>query len=135
MALALDRLGCERAFVVHGGDGADELTLSADNQIWELNDHQVKAFTLSPGEVGLAVQPPGAIKGGDAETNRNLMESVLGGEPGPLFDSVAFNAGAVLFVANQVSDVEAGVKKAKDILATGEPWKRMLLFAEFSQRL
>jgi len=135
MALVLDRLGCEHAFVVHGGDGADELTLSSGNQIWELNHHKVETFTLSPGDVGLSVQQPGVIKGGDAETNRNLMEAVLGGEPGPLSDAVAFNSGAALFVANKVSDIESGVRQAKEILATGEPWRKMLLFAEFSQGL
>jgi anthranilate phosphoribosyltransferase len=135
MALVLDRLGCEHAFVVHGGDGADELTLNSGNQIWELKHHKVETFTLSPSDVGLEVQQPGVIKGGDADTNRSLMEAVLGGEPGPLSDAVAFNSGAALYVANKVSDVESGVRQAKEILATGEPWKKMVLFAEFSQGL
>lgn len=135
MALALERLGCERAFVVHGGDGADELTLSSDNQIWELADHSVKAYRLSPIDVGLAIQQPGLTKGGDAETNRNLMELVLSGEPGPISDAVAFNSGAALLVANKVSDIGAGVRHAKEILSTGEPWRKMVAFAEFSQSL
>ena len=135
MAQVLERLGCQRALVVHGEDGADELTLTGNTHVWEVANHQVKNYEVIPEKVGLTRRGLQELKGGSPEENRAIMEQVLQGERTPLGDVVALNAAAALMVGGVVSTLEEGIQQARDLMTLGEPWKKLQALAELSQQL
>lgn len=119
MARVLGALGSERAWIVHGSDGLDELTTTGDSHVAELRDGAVRCFDLSPEEAGLARADPAALKGGDAATNAAALEALLGGAPGAYRDIALLNAGAALVVADAAPDIAAGVARAAAAVDSG----------------
>ena len=119
MARVLAARGGERALVVHGHDGLDELTTTTTSSLLELVDGEVRETTVDPGELGLAFVDMGALKGGDAATNASLARAVLAGEPGPHRDIVALNAAAGLLVAGVAADLADGLARAVEALESG----------------
>src|SRR6266536_5833724 len=91
LARSLMLLGSERAWVVHGADGIDELTTAGYTKISECRDGAVNTFYLHPADVGLPKAPPGALGGGDARENARIVEDVLNGGRGPARDVVLLN--------------------------------------------
>src|SRR5437762_9319393 len=83
LARVLGRLGSERAFVVHGSDGLDEITIAGPTSIASLENGTVRTFEIAPEDVGLARAKPEELRGGDAETNAAALAGVLRGEKGP----------------------------------------------------
>ena len=120
MARALALLGAQRARVVHGADGIDELTTTGYTKISECRDGAVNTFYLHPSDVGLPKAPVGALQGGDAHENARIIERVLAGERGAARDVVLLNAGAALFVAGAASSVEDGIVKASRAIDRGD---------------
>src|SRR5947208_14175281 len=112
LARSLLLLGSERAWVVHGADGIDELTTTGYTKISECRDGTVNTFYLHPADVGLPKAQPGALQGDDAGESAAIIERVLNGERGPERDVVLLNAGAALFVAGAASSVEDGIAQA-----------------------
>src|SRR5207244_8431356 len=88
IARALMLLGSERAWVVHGADGIDEMSTTGYTKISECADGEVKTFYLHPTDVGLAKSTPGSLRGGDAADNARTIVRVLDGETGPARDVV-----------------------------------------------
>lgn len=123
LAKVLPYVGCDRAWVVHGGGGSDELDLQGENQVIFLEKGVLRNFTISAEEAGLPQSDLQAIQGGD--TNENLTQSIrtLQGEPGPLHAAVAFNAGTALYLCGQAQHVREGVGIAREILKKGQPWE------------
>jgi len=122
MGDVLLRLGTERALVVHGEDGVDELSLSAPTRICEVRGDagQLVEYTVSPEDVGLTMHPRKDVLGGDAQRNAHIMRAVLSGEEtGPIADMVALNAGAALYITGKASDLHDGVRQVKLALRTG----------------
>jgi anthranilate phosphoribosyltransferase len=119
MARALLLLGTERAWVVHGADGIDELTTTGYTKISECRDGTVNTFYLHPADVGLAKAPGGALLGGDAQENARIIERVLEGTRGPARDVVLLNAGAALFIAGAAASVEQGTVRAAQAIDSG----------------
>ncbi len=113
-------LGSERAWVVHGADGIDEISTTGYTKISECRDGAVHTFYLHPGDVGLPKAPLGALKGGDAGANARIIERVLAGETGPPRDVVLLNAGAALFIAGAVTSIEDGISRAAEAIDRGE---------------
>ncbi|MBI3402623.1 MAG: anthranilate phosphoribosyltransferase [Acidobacteria bacterium] len=109
MARALMLLGTERAWVVHGADGIDELTTTGYTKISECREGTVNTFYLHPADVGLPKAPAGSLQGGDAQENARIIERVLAGTRGPARDVVLLNAGAALFIAGAAASVEEGI--------------------------
>ena len=120
VASTLGRLGSERAWVMHGGDGTDELTTTGVSYVSEWNDGEVTSFEVSPEDAGLPVARPEDLKGGDAETNAAALRAVLAGESGAYRDVVLYNAAAALVVADKASDLKAGVEMAADAVDSGK---------------
>jgi anthranilate phosphoribosyltransferase len=121
LAQVLGKLGSERAWVVHGADGLDELTVCDISYVAEWTGAEVVERTLSPEEVGLARVPPEALAGGDAQENARTMRALLAGKgPPPLADAVALNAGAALLIAGAAPTLSAGVLRSHDVLKSGE---------------
>ena len=119
MAEVLGKLGAERAWVVHGADGMDELTTTGPSYVAELADGAVRSFEVSPEGVGIPLARLDDLKGGDAEHNAAAIRAVLDGEPGPFRDIVVYNAGAALIVAGRAADHKEGVTLAAESIDSG----------------
>ena len=125
LAQVLKNLGAERAYVVHGSDGLDEITTSGPTFVAALENGAVRTFEITPEEVGLARVAPDALKGGDAETNAKALRMVLQGTQNAFRDVAVLNAAAGLVVAGVVGDLKAGVATAQKSIDSGEAAKRL----------
>ena len=122
IAQVLGNLGSEKAWVVHGSDGVDELTICGESYVSEWNGTEVVEHTIHPEKVGLKLHPEGAMKGGTPAENAKQMRLILSGQDtGPLNDAIALNAGAALLVAGIATDLSSGVKQAKESMEAGKP--------------
>ncbi|MFG1419627.1 anthranilate phosphoribosyltransferase [Xanthobacter sp. V0B-10] len=119
LAEVLKTLGSERAFVVHGSDGLDEITISGTTDIAVLEDGRIHTFQVTPEDVGLARAPAEALKGGDAKMNAAALTAVLDGARNAYRDVALFNAAATLVVAGRVKDLREGVEMASASLDSG----------------
>lgn len=119
LARALLLLGAERAWVVHGADGLDELSTTGYTKVSECRDGTVQTFYVHPVEYGLPKASLDMLRGGDAQVNAVIAGDVLDGKAGPPRDAVLLNAGAALFVAGAVGSVREGIGRAADAIDTG----------------
>jgi anthranilate phosphoribosyltransferase len=119
LARALLMLGSERAWVVHGADGLDELSLSGHTKVSECRDGAVQTFYVHPSDFGLPKAPVETLVGGDAERNAALVREVLDGVEGPLRNVVLLNAGAALFIAGHSASVREGIAAAARSIDSG----------------
>src|SRR5216684_2158127 len=120
LARSLLRLGSERAWVVHGADGLDEISTTGYTKISECRGGSVNTFYLHPSDVGLPKALPGSLRGGDAQANAQIVAAVLAGEAGPARDIVLLNAGASLFIAGAVGSVVDGIRRASEAIDRGD---------------
>lgn len=114
MGDVLATLGCRRVLVVHGEDGMDELTLTGDTRVVEIEGSDRRAFSVHPEELGLRRSSLEAMRGGGAAQNAAIAEAVLNGGAGPHRDVVVLNAAAALYAAGTVHDLKEGVRAAKE---------------------
>ncbi len=119
IAHVLGKLGAERAWVVHGADGMDELTTTGASYVAELSDGAVRQFEVSPGDAGLSEATLDDLKGGDAATNAVAIRALLAGEQGPFRDIVLFNAAAALMIAEESDVLKTGVTAAVEAIDSG----------------
>ncbi len=112
MARALQQLGSERVWVVHGADGLDEISPSGHTKVSECHRGVVRSYYVHPSDFGLPKAPTDALLGGDAATNAGLIRDVLAGAAGPRRDVVLMNAAATLFVAGVAPSLRDGVAQA-----------------------
>ncbi|MCU1499104.1 MAG: Anthranilate phosphoribosyltransferase [Acidimicrobiales bacterium] len=120
MVAVLAANGAERALVVYGHDGLDELTITTTSTVHELRDGDVRSYEVDPRALGLAGGTLDDLRGGDAETNARLARQVLAGQPGPQSDIVALNAAAGLVAGGLVDDLAEGVDAARSSLVDGK---------------
>jgi anthranilate phosphoribosyltransferase len=116
LAAALQLLGAESAWVVHGDDGLDEITTTTTTTVW---DGSSEERVIDPLAYGIARATPADLAGGEPATNAEVCVAVLGGEEGPVADAVALNAAAALVVAGAAPDLAAGLDAARESLASG----------------
>ncbi len=119
IAHVLAQLGTERAWVVHGADGLDELSTTGPSQVAELCDGTVRTFEVTPEDGGLPRARVGDLKGGDATTNADALRALLDGLRGPYRDIVLLNGAAALIVAGRADDLAAGVARAAEAIDSG----------------
>ena len=119
MAGVLAARGADRALIVHGDDGLDELTISTTSHVVELRDGQVRTYEVDPTALGIERAPAAAVVGGDPATNAGLARRVLAGEPGPHRDIVTLNAAAALVTAGLADDLPAGLEAARTAIDEG----------------
>jgi anthranilate phosphoribosyltransferase len=112
-------VGSESAWVVHGLDGMDELSVFRANHVAELKDGEVREFEVDPASLGLAHTDRSQVGGGDAATNAERIRRVLAGEAGAARDIVLLNGAAALVVAGVAPDLPAGVKRAAEAIDSG----------------
>jgi anthranilate phosphoribosyltransferase len=109
----------ERAFVVHGADGLDELTTTGLSEVLEVVDGEISRWAVDPQRLGLRRAALHELKGGDAAHNAAVTRRVLDGEPGAHRDVVVLNAAAALVVAGIATDLAGGVEAATVALDDG----------------
>ena len=131
LAEVLRQLGSERAMIVHGSDGMDELTVFGTSHVAELRDGKVKEYTIDPKEYGLANTDRSAVSGGSAQENAARVRAILGGAKGPARDIVLLNAGAALAVAGVAGDLAAGIERARAAIDRGEAKRKLDELAAF----
>lgn len=119
IAQVLRRLGSQRAWVVHGHDGMDELTTTGPTHVAELDGDRISVFDLAPEDAGLPRATLAQLKGGDPAHNAWALRELLSGEPGPYRDIVVLNAGAGIHVAGRAPDLKAGVALAASAIDSG----------------
>ena len=119
MVQVLAANGAERALVVYGHDGLDELTTTTTSTVHELRDGDVRSYDVDPAALGIATADLDQLRGGDPATNARLARDILAGTPGPGADIVALNAGAGLLAADLAPDLATGVDAARTALVEG----------------
>ena len=137
LALALSELGATRAFVVHGADGMDEISISGDTYVSELRNGAVRSYTVVPEDFGLRRAPRDAILGGEAKHNAEIIHKVLGRsllyrEHGPHRDIVLANAAAALVAAGRASDFLDGIRVAAESIDSGAAREKLEALVRFS---
>jgi len=132
MARTLGLLGAERAWVVHGADGLDELSTTGFTKISEYRGGMVHTFYLHPADVGLPVADKAALAGGTAAENAVIIEELCAGATGPRRDIVCLNAGAGLFIAGVTPTVQEGIAMAGAALASGRSARTLAALREAS---
>jgi anthranilate phosphoribosyltransferase len=133
LARSLQMLGSDRAWVVHGADGLDEISTTGYTKVSECRDGSVSTFYVHPTDFGLSKAPPAALKGGDAATNARMIRAVLQSEGGPLRDVVLLNAAAALFIAGRVASVREGLARAGAAIDSGDAIKTLEALVRSSQ--
>lgn len=132
LARALLLLGSERAWVVHGADGIDEISSTGHTKISECRDGAVNTFYLHPADVGLPKASPEALRGGCAADNARIMTDVLDGGSGAPRDVVLLNAGAALFVSGRAQSLRDGMSEAAGAIDNGAARQTLRRLIEIS---
>jgi anthranilate phosphoribosyltransferase len=132
LARSLMLLGSDRAWVVHGADGIDEISTAGYTKISECRQGTVNTFYLHPADVGLPKASASALKGGDAQENARIIRRILDGERGAPRDVVLLNAGAGLLIAGQAPSIQEGVARAATAIDSGDAAKTLDRLKEMS---
>src|SRR6201999_4345781 len=125
LAQVLKNLGAESAWVVHGADGLDEITITGPTFVAALDHGEVRTFEVTPEQAGLPRANGDALKGGDAAGNAIALQGVLDGKPSPYRDVALLNAAAALIVAGRVRDLKEGVSLGAKSLDSGAAAARL----------
>ncbi|NZA25350.1 anthranilate phosphoribosyltransferase [Luteimonas sp. SJ-92] len=131
----LQELGAERAMVVWGRDGMDEISLGAATLVGELRDGQVREYEIHPEDYGIAMASSRNLRVADAAASRVMLLEALDGKPGLAREIVALNAGAALYVAGVSGSIADGIGRAREAMATGAARARLDAFVAATRRL
>jgi len=132
LARALLMLGSDRAWVVHGADGIDEISTTGYTKVSECRAGAVNTFYIHPLDFGIQKASPADLLGGDAARNAEIVREVFGGAPGAPRDVVLLNAGVGLFVAGHSASVREGIARAAEAIDTGAALKTLASMARGS---
>jgi anthranilate phosphoribosyltransferase len=132
-AHALQLLGAKRAFVVHGHDGLDEISVCAPTRISELKDGLIRTYDISPEQFFSEQALPADLLGGNPEENAQITRNILNGEKGPKRNVVLINAAAALVAAGQAEDLKQGIRMAETAIDDGAAAKKMEALIKYSQ--
>ncbi len=136
VAEALRQLGTEKALVVHGRDGLDEITVTGPTFIAEVSNGVVTEYELSPERFDLPRHAPDGLLGGDAHLNARVLRDVLSGEEqGAARDVVLLNAGAAIYISGHATTIEEGVRLAEESIASGAAREALEGFVRATRRL
>jgi anthranilate phosphoribosyltransferase len=138
MASALALLGTERALVVHGAEGLDEISLSGPTYLLDVSAGGTSESVIRPEQLGLKTASAEALLGGDAAENATIVRNVLSGNGEATEaqrDMVALNAAAALVAAGAASDLRAGLERAREVMRSGAALRALERFVATSQEL
>jgi anthranilate phosphoribosyltransferase len=138
MANALAGLGPERAFIVHGSDGLDEVTTTGSTLVFEVTDAHVRSFNWTPADFGVLQARTEDLRGGDRACNAAIATAILRGAPGAHRDIVLVNSAAALVAAGAAidlreADLRDAMQRAAQSIDSGAAWTKLQQLAEFSQ--
>lgn len=127
-------LKVEKAWVVNGSEGLDEISPDGSTFVWEVANGKITSFEISPKDFGLSCHSLDTVKG-SREGNTSNMQELLSGsiKEGPLLDFVLLNSAALLYVSGLVADLKNGVEVAKDSIYSLKAWKVLQEFKEFTE--
>lgn len=132
-AQAARLLGARRAFVVHGHDGLDEISVCAPTRITELNEGAVRTYDLSAETYFGEFADPQALQGGAPAENAEITRSVLGGEKGPRRNVVLLNAAAALMAVGKVADIREGIAMAAQSIDGGKALEKLESLIQYTR--
>jgi len=132
VAATLAELGVERAFVVHGEGGLDEISLAGETMVAEVRGETVKRFTVTPEDFGVARASLDSVGGGTAAENADLIRRILEDEPGPGRDIVVVNAAAALVAAGVAGNFREGAGLASFVISSGAAGEKLASLAKFT---
>ncbi len=133
VAKCLKELGSEKVWVVHGCDGMDEITVTGNTNIVELNYGKVNKMSINPSELGINISKEGQLKGGSADENAAAMIDLFKGAEGSYRDIVVLNTAASLVVAEKCETLVQGIIIAKEAIDTGKSLNKLDLFIKLSK--
>ena len=133
MAETLSALGTERAWLVHGGDGTDELSIAAESAVVALENGALREFSLHPEDAGLPVHPFEDLLGGAPGENARELRAVLSGAGRAAYrDAVLLNTAAALVIAGKAADLREGVARGRESLTSGAAMRAVEALAQIS---
>jgi anthranilate phosphoribosyltransferase len=130
VADVLKALGSERALVVHGAGGLDEISTCGPTKVSEIHNGEVKTYTLDSSDLGFHKASANDLTGGDAATNAQILLDVLEGKVGPQRDIVVLNSAAALYVSGLASSVEEGISVAENSIDSGAARSKLARLVE-----
>ncbi len=128
----LQRLGSERALIVHGREGLDEISISGETLVGELRSGEVREYTVHPSQFGLDTHDLASLRVSTLGDSRERVLKVLDNVPGPERDIVMFNAGAAIYVAGVAASLQDGVAAAREAIVSGRAKARMQALVKFA---
>jgi anthranilate phosphoribosyltransferase len=135
MAQVLCELGARRAFVVHGSDGLDEITITGESKISEVRDDEVRTYYVTPEDFGLNRAPIESIQGGDTRRNAEIIREILRGSGGTRTDVVLLNAAAGLVTGGKAANLRDGISQARESILSGSALSRLDRLVKLSHQL
>lgn len=132
MAEVLRALGSDAAWLVHGVDGTDEISIAGETHVAALADGRIAEFTVTPEDAGLPRHPFEAIIGGEPAHNASAFRALLDGEKGAYRDAVLLNAAAALVIAGRAGDLPDGARLAAESIDSGAAKARLAALAEIT---
>ena len=119
MAGALLKMGATKAWVVHGADGLDEISISGETHVSEVNDDSIRTFTITPEDAGLKRHPINEIRGGDPVENAAALNNILSGEKNAYREIAVLNAAAAILIADKAENLQDAARKAETSIDSG----------------
>jgi anthranilate phosphoribosyltransferase len=136
VAEALQGLGAEKALVVHGADGMDEITVTDKTLVAEVGDAGIEEYEISPEDFGLGLHAPDGLLGGDAHLNARILRDILSGEETRAArDVILLNAGAAIYVSGKATTIEEGVHLAGESIGSEAALRALEDFVHTTRRI
>jgi len=134
VAGALQQLGIQRALVVHGRDGLDEITTTGiTDAVWIENNEPLRTFEIDPAAFGMPYADAADLAGGEAEENAQIIRAILAGEQGAPRDIVLLNAAAALWVGGRCDGIASGLRMAAEAIDSGKAADMLAKLVQFTQ--
>jgi anthranilate phosphoribosyltransferase len=130
MTGALQRLGTEKALVVYGVDGLDEISTLGKTIVAEIDNNKIKNYELHPKDFGFKTAKPEDIAGASPEKSAEIVRNILQGQKGLMRDIVLLNAGAAIYVGGKAKSIKDGIELAKESIDSGKAYKKLNEFIE-----
>ena len=131
----LQRLGSQRALVVYGRDGMDEISLGAATMVGELKDGEIREYEIHPEDFGLSMKSNRGLKVKDAQESKDMLLEALSNKEGTPREIVTLNAGAALYAVGLAASIGEGIERARAAIASGAAKKKLQAFVEVTQKL
>ena len=135
IASTLVNLGVERAMVVCGNDGLDEITLTGETKVCEIHNGKIGKYSINPETYGLKTCSPEQLKGGSSKDNADIIRSIFNNEPGPQRDVVILNSAAALYVGKKAGSLQLGILQAAEIIQSGKAMEKLQELVKYTNQL